>query len=310
MQVWKPVVLVMIFITGANGRLGREVLKRIPKAIPLVRKPSGLKNEVVTNFEIHELKKILKNAKFVIHLAGSMNFLNPTELWASNVELTRNIVEALPQKCRIIFASSVSVYGKFLRELPADECSPLNPDSPYAKSKAEAEEIVKKHNNHVILRIATMYGKGFDDYYEILRQIKKGSMHIIGDGQNRIPFVHVEDVADAIKYSLKAKKGVYVIAGDGEKQEEILHMAASILNVPPPTGRIPLDAALMFAAFEEKKALLMGVKPKLTTEHVLILASDRVFDCSKAKKELKFKPRPIVDGIKEIVEDGIARGLF
>ena len=37
-----------VYITGATGRLGSAVLARLPDAIPLVRKPSGLKNEIVT----------------------------------------------------------------------------------------------------------------------------------------------------------------------------------------------------------------------------------------------------------------------
>lgn len=300
----------MIYITGASGRLGEEVLKLIPNATPLVRTPHGLTNEIITTFETEELRKILKNAECVVHLAGSMNFLDPKEMWASNVDLTQKIVEALPSKARIIFASSISVYGKLIRVVPANEESPLNLDSSYAKSKAEAEELVKKCTDFVILRIATIYGKGFEDYYTILKQIKKGSMYIIGHGQNRVPFVHVCDVADAVKNSLKAKKGIYVLSGEGVKQEEILRMSAELLGVPAPTQHAPLDMALMFAGFEENKTMLLKQKPKITTEHVLILASDRIFDCTKAKKELKFNPRPLVDGIREIVENGRAKGLF
>ncbi len=300
----------MIYVTGATGRLGEEVLKRIPTAIPLVRSPHGLKNEIVTTFETEELKKILKNAKCVIHLAGSMNFLDPKELQVANIELTKKIVDALPPKCRVVFASSISVYGKLIKVVPANEDSPLNPDSPYAKSKVAAEEIVKKRDDYVILRIATIYGKGYEDYYEILKQIKKGSMYIIGHGQNRVPFVHVDDVANAVKNAVKVEKGIYLLSGEAIKQEEILKTSAELLGVQAPTQHTPFDMALMFAAFEENKAMLMKQKPKITTEHILILASDRVFDCAKAKKALKFAPRPLAEGIKEIVEDGRARGIF
>lgn len=305
----------MIYITGATGRLGQEVLGLLPNAIPLVRTKSGLKNEIVTDFSIEQLKQILKDADCIIHLAGSMNFLDPKELQVANVELTRKIVDGMSAKCRIVFASSISVYGKLIKKVPADEDTPTNPDSPYAKSKLDAEEIVRgrKDCEHVILRIATIYGKGYEDYYDILKQIKKGGMYVIGHGQNRVPFVHVADVADAIKNAIdrkKAKQGVYVLAGDAVKQEEILRISADLLGVSAPINRAPLDAALMFAQFEESKAFLMKSKPKITTEHVLVLASDRPFDCSKAKKMLGFKPRHIAEGIKEIVEDGRARGIF
>ncbi len=300
----------MIFITGATGRLGKEVLKIIPNAIPLVRTPTGLRNEIITSFEKEELKKVLKSADCVIHLAGSMNFLDLNELREVNIELTKRVAAALPKKCRIIFASSISVYGKLILHVPANEETPLNPDSPYAKSKADAEEIVKKCNDYVILRIATIYGKGFDDYYEILRQIKNNKMRIIGHGQNRIPFVHVEDVAYAIKNSLKTEKGIYVLSGEALKQVEILQLSASLLGVSEIMESIPLDAALMFAKFEESKAMLMKQKPKITTEHILILASDRPFDCTKARKKLGFKPRSLKLGLIEVIEDGHALGIF
>lgn len=304
-----------IYITGATGRLGQEVFGLLPDAIPLVRTRSGLKNEIVTNFETEGLKKILNDADCIIHLAGSMNFLDPKELQVANVELTRKIVDAMPAKCRIVFASSISVYGKLIKIVPANEDSPVNPDSPYAKSKLDAEQAIKdrKDCEHVILRIATIYGKGYEDYYNILKQIKKLGMYVIGHGQNRVPFVHVADVADAIKNAVdkkKAKQGVYVLAGDAVKQDEVLRISADLLGVSAPINRAPLDAALMFAQFEESKAFLMKTKPKITTEHVLVLASDRPFDCSKAKKILGFKPRSLEDGIKEIVEDGKTKGIF
>ncbi len=248
----------MIYITGASGRLGKEVLLRIPKAVPLVRKSSGLDNERITTFETEELKKILKNADCVIHLAGSMEFFDMKALWTANVELTKRIVDAVPEKCRIIFASSISVYGKELAEIPADEETKTNPDSPYAKSKLEAEKIIESHGSAIVLRIATIYGPEFEDYPRILRQIKKGSMKIIGDGKNRIPFVHVEDVADAIKNAVDVNvNGTYVLAGEALTQEEILSMSAKLLGVDAPTEQVPLSAALMFVQFEESKAFML-----------------------------------------------------
>jgi dihydroflavonol-4-reductase len=294
----------MIYITGASGRLGKEVLERIPDAIPLVRKPNGLKNEIVTSFEAEELRKILKNADCIIHLAGSLDFFDMKALWAGNVELTKSIVDAAPERCRIIFASSISVYGKNLAEKPATEETRTNPDSPYSKSKLEAEKRIEKHENSIILRIATIYGPGFEDYPRILKQIKKGTMKMIGDGKNRIPFVHAEDVADTIVNAVdaKVKPGTYVLAGEALTQEEIMRLSAKLLGVDAPAERIPLNAALMFVKFEESKSFMLKQKPKMTTEHVLVLASDRVFDCSKAKKFLRFRPRKLEDGIREIIE--------
>ncbi len=250
--------------------------------------------------------KILGDASAIIHLAGSMNFLDPVELKVANVELTRRLVSATPKSARIVFASSISVYGKLIRVVPADENTPINPDSPYAATKLEAEKIISDSNpNSVVLRIGTIYGPGFSDYNMILSQIKNGSMKIIGHGQNRVPFVHVSDVAKAVAGALDVRKvspGIYVVCGESLKQQELLSIAAEFLGVSAPSDFVPLDFALMFAQFEQSKAMLSKTKPKVTTEHILILASDRVFNSDKAKKSLGFNPRPLKDGIKEMVE--------
>lgn len=295
-----------IYLTGANGRLGQTVLHLLPDAIPLVRETKGLRHEKITDFSSPALRTLLADADAVIHLAGSMNFLDANEMWDTNVELTRKLVAATPAKARFVFASSISVYGKKLAEIPANEETRTHPDSPYAKSKLEAERLVLATNkNAVILRIGTVYGKGFEDYYQILGLIERGKMSVFGDGKNRISFVHVDDVAKTIAAAVKAtsKPGVYVIAGESMPQKEIYALAAGKLGVPRPHRHINVPFALFFTWLEETKAKIKKSKPRLTGEHVHILASDRVFDCSKAKRALGFNPRPIETGISEMVAE-------
>lgn len=291
-----------VYITGATGRLGGAVLERTG-GIPLVRKPSRLKNCIVTDFSIDELKRILADASCVIHIAGSVDTLDRGKLQEANVELTRRIVDTAPAGCRIVFSGSVSVYGKTPVELPVDERTPANPDSAYARSKYMAEKIVASHPNHVILRIGTIYGPQFEDYNRVLGMIVKGRMRIIGDGSNRIPFVHVDDVADAVAAAVTKGNGVYVIASDPLTQREIYTLAAKELGVPAPTRTIRREAALVMASLGEWGYRLGGKKPTLTGEHVSVLAYDRVFDCSRARKDLGFAPRPLADGIKAMVKD-------
>ena len=83
----------MIYLIGA-GRLGRLILQRI-EAVPLVRSHKDLKNERVIQFTERELKKHLKDADTIIHLAGSMDFSNPKRMHKANVELTRKIMFTL-----------------------------------------------------------------------------------------------------------------------------------------------------------------------------------------------------------------------
>lgn len=290
-----------IFLTGGTGKLGKEVLRLIPSAVPLVRRAAGLRNEAVVDFSSPQsLKKALAGCGALIHLAGSMKFHDPRALREGNVTMTKNLLAALPKNALVVFASSVSVYGKSLAGA-VDEKTPPRPDSPYSRTKYEAEKMVMEGKNSVALRIGPIYGPQYEDYPKFLKLIRMGRMAILGSGKNPVSFVHVEDVAQAVKNALRARPGIYVVAGPSETQERIYEIAAKGMGVPAPKIRIPVGIALALAGMEEKIALLTGKKPLLTREHVSILAKPRVFDFSKAEKGLKFRPRPLEKGIMEII---------
>jgi farnesol dehydrogenase len=291
-----------IYITGATGRIGRAVMKEIPEAVPLVRKASGLENEVVADFtDSEELKRKLKDASVLIHIAGSVKTYDKEDLWKSNLELTERLIGALPPDARIIFASTISVYGKKLVDLPADEETPVNPDTEYAKSKYEAEKLVRGYANHVILRMGTVYGPGFDDYFYVLKLLENGKMKIIGDGKNRIPFVHVEDISKVFAAAVSKGKGTYVVTGECRTQREIYQMACRELGVEEPKKKISMLMADIAAMINELKARLTGKALRITREHIAILGSDRCFNCNRVRRELGFHPRSIEEGIAEIV---------
>ncbi len=291
-----------VYITGATGRLGHAVLQKID-AIPIVRRKSGLDKEVVSDFSVGDLKGILKDADVVIHLAGSRDFLDEKKSWEGNVELTRKVVEATPKSAKIIFSSTISVYGKRLAELPAKESSPLNPDTPYAKTKLEAERTVASHPSHVILRIGPIYGPQFIEYFKVLRMIEKGKMKVIGDGLNRIPFVHVSDVVHAIRNSISKGAGTYVLVGECLSQNEVYAIAARGLGVKTPKKRISLFLARLFSHIELFKAKHLGSTPVFIPEDVAVLSSDRAFNCNRARRGLGFLPKPLEEGIAEMVEE-------
>lgn len=285
------------YITGATGRLGRSVFKYV-NAIPLVRKNSGLKWERVTDFSREQLRTILKDADAIIHLAGSTKTWDTSEIWRSNVVLTRNLAECSPSDCHIVLASSVSVYGKKPAQLPAGAGTMPHPDSVYAISKREAERIVSAKTNNTILRIGTLYGPQFEDYFTVMRMIEEGRMKIFGEGDNHVSFVHAEDVARIIPRTLE-NMGTYVLAGPAATQKRVYELAADALGVSPPQEHVPVWMGMLAAQLEEFRALL-GEEPRLTKEHISILSSDRVFDCHNSETYLGFSPRGIEEGIREM----------
>ena len=290
-----------IYITGSTGRLGKAVLKTIPDAIPVNLRDENL-----------DLKKKFADATHVIHLAGSLRFDNKQELWKGNFQLTKRVVAALPSKARIIYASSISVYGKHLAEIPANERTVCHQDSQYANSKYAAELQVRMHPDHVALRISAIYGTDFEDYFKMIDILCKGKMFLVGEGDNHVPFVHVQDVAAVIKNALDAKvpAGVYLLSSDPITQKKIYQVTCKELGIPVPKRKLNKHFAAILLSATGFIRKFLGKGEFLTMEHLNILGNNRVFDCSKAKKYLKFRPRTIESGIKELVKTYKKKGWY
>jgi GDP-4-dehydro-6-deoxy-D-mannose reductase len=106
--------------------------------------------------------------RYIWHLAGfaavGASFQQPEAAWAGNYHATKNLLDAVVRwqstsatPVRILHVGSGLVYGPATAEAPeVDEESPLNPDSPYAKSKAAADLLCQQYarEQHLDLVIA------------------------------------------------------------------------------------------------------------------------------------------------------------
>lgn len=194
----------------------------------------------------------------VFHLAGSASvgesFSNPDGTWRTNVDGTRGVLEGLRRGspgARAIVALSGEEYGRVpLEELPVTEHTPLNPISPYAKSKVAAdhlcEEYRRNHGLQVIrVRAFNQIGPGQDTRFllpSICQQIaraealgERSCTLKLGSLDTRRDILDVRDVVAA--YRLLADKGdpdrVY-LAGSGRSWavQEIVDLAVSFAKIP------------------------------------------------------------------------------
>lgn len=195
---------------------------------------------------------------------------------------------------RFIFASTCSVYGASNEIL--NEKSIVNPLSIYAKTKLASEEALFKLSNEsfccTVLRFATVYGLSprprFDLVVNLLaaKATVDKSITIFGGEQWR-PFVHVDDVAEAIVLCLEVP--FQLING------EIFNVGSDQQNY---------------------KLSQLGEIVKQLFPEVKVINEDKNIDIrnykvsfAKIHKLLGFKPRrSIIDGmleIKEAIENGI-----
>ncbi|MAD57022.1 MAG: NAD-dependent dehydratase [Porticoccus sp.] len=182
-----------------------------------------------------EINKILPQFDIVIWMAALVGDgaceINKKITLDVNVHSVKNLVDNFNGK--IIFFSTCSVYGYQDREI--DEDSKLNPLSTYAKSKIEAEEILKNANT-IIFRLGTLFG--ISDIFSrirmdlvvnllVMKSIKEKKIKVYGGEQYR-PLLHVKDVARAVETVLinKQKNDIYNLS---YKNYKIIDLAKEIL---------------------------------------------------------------------------------
>jgi nucleoside-diphosphate-sugar epimerase len=247
----------------------------------------------------------------VYHLAALVSYTAPkSELWKVNVEGTRNLLEAAQGK-KFIYLSSTGVHGKKLTKQPADENEPYRPTDYYGRTKMEAEKLVLAAGG-IALRATDIYGPGFTEGYDIVfKKITEGKMMIIGDGKNRLQYLHVNDLVSALVDAKQhGKPGqAYIVAGsDVRTQEELYGLVAKKLNVAPPAKHVSKKLSLMLMGVQALKHNIAGGKMKLLPAHIEKLAADRIWNISKAEHELNWHPMiRYEEGIGEMVVDYLKR---
>jgi len=240
------------------------------------------------------IKNAMNDVDTVYHLAAILDYTAPKKLMREiNVEGTKNILEIAKGK-KIIFMSSTAVMGKKLQKIPADEKTYCKPTNVYGQTKKDAEKLVLKSGG-IVIRAPPVYGKGFDDgYFDICDQLMKGDMYIIGDGKNRIQHIHKSDLVNALLLAKdKGRPGeIYIVAGsDIQTQEEILTLTAKLLGVQLKKKHISLEIAKFLAKVKKIKSKIKSEGTVPIEEYIDVLASDRIFDISKARLELGFDPK-------------------
>lgn len=180
------------------------------------------------------VSKLVVDCDVIFHLAAMVSnvksFENPVLVNTVNVEGTINLLENARKKDlrRFIFASSCGVYGE-ARSVPIKEDATLAPCSPYAASKASAEQYAFAfHRTYglevVALRYTNVYGprQSVSPYSGVITQFAEHLLNdqppvIFGDGKQTRDFVYSTDVADAtLKAALSAKApGMAINVGTG-----------------------------------------------------------------------------------------------
>ena len=184
----------------------------------------------------------------VFHLASRVSVVesleSPDLYRAVVLGGTLNMLRAAKaaQARRLVLASSCSVYGDAAP--PISETAPLDPGSPYAAMKAEAEEACRHASiSTVCPRFFNVYGprqradSAYSGVIAIFARLAAESRNptIFGDGLQTRDFIHVSDVVRGLILAASSEavgRGEAINFGTGAAIT-VLDLA-SMLGCPPP----------------------------------------------------------------------------
>jgi len=301
-----------VLVTGGAGFIGSHLVSELLRSNFKLRVLDNFSTGSFENIKSHinnpdfhfikgdlrdreALNEALNDVKVVCHLAAvssvAFSVENPEITYQINVDGTLNLLELGVRNDveRFIFASSSAVYGDPLY-LPIDEKHPVNPKSPYALSKLEAEqkciEFEEKYGLKVaILRLFNVYGpcNRHDHYSGVITQFinrlrNNRPFLIYGDGTQTRDFIYVNDTVQAFIAALNGRSvsedALIFNIGTG-KPTSINELAQLLMELIGRETRLEYlkarrgDVKHSFADIKRAEKLL-GFKPKYSLKDGLL----------------------------------------
>ena len=208
-----------LMITGASGFIGSNFIKKYENEYNIV--PVCLIKNKPEDLDYTEVDTILHLAALVHQMKGA-----PEEKYFEiNTELTRRLATTAKEKGvkHFVFYSTVAVWGThgyFEHEKVITLKTPLNPLTPYAKSKYDAEDILnelKSENFKIsILRPPMVYGKDCPGNMKKLEKLVDIVPILpLGNDGNKRTIVHVDKLLDETNKIIHSEnEGIFIPRDD------------------------------------------------------------------------------------------------
>jgi dihydroflavonol-4-reductase len=317
-----------ILVTGGSGFVGshlvRALLSRGEDVRCLVRESSRLDNlkDLPVEFAYGDLRdtdslgKAMKGCKRLYHCAADYRLWakDPSELYESNVNGTRNIMQAAFNAGvdRVIYTSTVGALGLNDDGTPASEETPVALEDMighYKRSKflaeREVENFIAGGLPVVIVSPSTPVGE-LDikptPTGKIIVDFLRGKMFgFVDTGMN---LIDVRDVAEG--HILAAERGKpgekYILGNRNLTLKEIFDLLAEITGLASPKMRVPNLVAETYARVENFWSIKIAKRePFAPLESVKMSQHKMWFDSTKAVRELGLPQHAIESALRRAV---------
>ncbi len=287
-----------ILITGGAGFIGSHIAESFQGKAEVVIlddfRSGERKNLIGLNHKLIEgsilddakLRESMQGVDQVFHLAAMISVmesvLKPQECETINREGTRKVLEmAVATKVqKVVLASSAAIYGNN-PTVPKVESMPPEPQSPYASTKLEGENLLERFRlDHGIattsLRFFNVFGprQNPQSAYAaavpifIAQALKGDDINIYGDGEQTRDFIYVGDIVSALTFVANETQmhGTFNV-GYGQKIS-IKDLAQLIIQLTRSRSRIVYHPARLgdvkHSLASNTKLLNAGWKPQYT----------------------------------------------
>lgn len=216
-----------VFLTGATGYIGSAVAQALSKAgyavVGLARSDDQVRTLAAQGLGAHRgdlrdpasLAEGARNADAVIHAALAA----AADAGQVDHAAVEAMIGALAQFNRpFVYTSGCWVVGNTGDKI-ADEDTPVAP-TPLVAWRPANERLVldaaRRGVQGIVLRPAMVYGRGGGLVMSFLQSAREhGAARVIGDGENRWTFVHLDDLAALYALALRAAAGTLLFAAHG-----------------------------------------------------------------------------------------------
>jgi len=244
------------------------------------------------------VERAMEGADVVVHAAAALPLYPREDIYSTNVDGTRNVLEAGQRRGigRLIHISSTAVYG-IPDHHPLIEGDRLQGVGPYGEAKVQAEAICHEYRRRgmclPMLRPKSFVGPERLGVFALLYEWASEGKHfpILGSGRNRYQLLDVEDLCQAI---------VLAAEGPAERVNDVFNIGAGRFS----TVREEFQAVLDEAGFG-RRVISIPAAPARAVLRLLerlhlsplyqwtydTVATDSFVSLEKAERVLGFEPR-------------------
>src|SRR5579859_1378547 len=317
-----------VLVTGANGLIGRHLVRRLlqegNRVRIFVRRQPLAEFMTDANIEVFlgdlgdptAVDRAVAGTEIVYHVGAAMKG-GAHEHQRGTVCGTQNIVDSVlrHQVSRLVYISSLSCLHAAVarRSDVVTEDWPVEPyptkRGAYTQAKTAAEKIVldavrDRHLQAVLLRPGRVFGPGMTLLTpEVARRL--GNLFVVlGDGTRELPLVYVEDVIDAALLTAETSKFdgrvFHIVDRTQITQNQVVQGYLSKNAKKAKVLHLPVAIVYSLALGFELLSKLLKRSAPLSIYRVKSALARLKFDCARAENELGWQPRVgVASGLQE-----------